>query len=121
MKNECAPRRPPSPPPSRRAALLEAFRAQTSPHVDAVYSDALCLTGRTEEAADLVVAAYVRAFAQYERFRRRHAHGRTEACGTLAWLHGNLHAAFWDEALALSSHAAPARTGHDAARIGGRP
>lgn len=131
MKSECLPSRPPLPwrrrgppaaapgitegartsPAQRRAALREAFRAETSPHVDAVYSDAFCLTGGPERAADLVVAAYVRAFAQYEQFRRRRVSGHTEARSTLAWLYGNMHAAFCDGVLAHQA----------AALIGGRP
>ncbi len=85
-----------------------AFRAETFPFVDAVYSDAFCLTGSPEAAADLVVAAYVRASRSYDQFRRRRTPESLRSRSTLAWLFGNLHAAFSARVLAradVSAHA----------------
>ena len=95
------------------AARSEAFRAQTFPHIDAVYSDAFCLTGDPEDAADLVVETYVRAFRHYERFRRGRVPEPRRAHVTLAWLYGNMHACFCDKVLA--------RTRHSEMWTGGRP
>jgi DNA-directed RNA polymerase specialized sigma24 family protein len=68
--------------------------------MDALYSDALCLTGNPEDAADLVEAAYVRAFECYDPFRRGRFRERLRTRGTLAWLYRTLHAAFCDRILA---------------------
>jgi len=81
-----------------------AFRAQT--FLDAVYSDAFCLTGSPEAAADLVVAAYVRASLSYDQFRRRRTPERLRARSTLAWLLGNLHTAFCAGVLAHADRGA---------------
>ena len=70
------------------------FRAQTFPHVETLYSDAFCLTGCPEQAADLVVAAYARAFLGYDQFRGRRIPKRRQTEVTLTWLFGNMHAAF---------------------------
>jgi DNA-directed RNA polymerase specialized sigma24 family protein len=83
-----------------QAERFEAFCAQTFPHVDAVYSDAFCLTGSPEDAADLVEAAYVRAFLGYEQFQHRRVPEHLRTRRTRAWLYGNMHAAFCDTVLA---------------------
>ena len=83
----------------KRWARYAGFRAQTFPHVEAVYADALCLTGSPEDAADLVVAAYLRAFREYDRFRHRSISGRLRLPETPAWLYRHLHAVFCDGVL----------------------
>jgi 3',5'-cyclic AMP phosphodiesterase CpdA len=80
--------------------LCEAFLAQTFPYVEAVYADAFCLTGSPEDAADLVEAAYVRAFQEYKRFLQRRVPAHQRSCTVRAWLFRNLHAAFCDVVLA---------------------
>ena len=91
------------PPWTARARPFRAFRAQTFAHVDAVHADALCLTGRRADAADLVVEAYVRAFRGYDDFRRHTASGGPKRWETLAWLYNNLHAAFCEKFLARAA------------------
>ena len=91
----------------------EAFQAQTFPHMDALYSDALCLTGSLEDAMALVIKAYDRAFQEYDWFRRRSVPDHLRTRSTRAWLYGNLHGAFCDAILG--------RTAQDATPIGGRP
>lgn len=83
-----------------QSARFEAFCTQTFPYVEAVYADALCLTGNPEAAADLVEAAFVRAFLCYEQFRRRRNLERLRTRSTLAWLYGNMHSVFCDTVLA---------------------
>lgn len=97
----------------KRMALFEAFLALTLPYVDAVYTDALCLMGDGEAAADLVVKAYRRAFQEYGRSRGEPIPARLRTRGTLAWLYGNLHAAFCDRVLS--------RTQRGVMPTGGRP
>ena len=84
------------PPITGRAAAEPhaAFRVQTFPHAEAIYSDALCLTGSREDAADLVVATYVRALLGYEQFQRGRVPAHLRGRRTLAWLFGHMHAAF---------------------------
>jgi hypothetical protein len=47
------------------AMLVEEFQEQAFLHLDAIYADACCLTGNREDAADLVVGTYARAFHDY--------------------------------------------------------
>lgn len=78
LRRAVSPPAPSASPTVTNGAMAEpgaAFRAQTFPHVDAIYSDALCLTGSREDAADLVVEAYLRAFRKYDGFRRRRVSG----------------------------------------------
>ncbi len=82
---------------------FEAFRAQTFPHLESIYSDAVCLMGNQEDAADLTVEAYFRAFLDYACFRRRHVPANRHIQSTRAWLYRNLHAAFCDRILARTS------------------
>ena len=91
----------------------EAFQAQTFPHMDALYSDALCLTGSPDDAVALVVKAYDRAFQEYDWFRRRRVPGHLRTRSTRAWLLGNLHGVFCDGVLRLVAQ--------DVTPIGGRP
>lgn len=79
---------------------FDAFREQTLPHIDAIYSDALCLTGNREDAANLVEATYVRSFQGFEQFRHRRVPAQQREHNTLAWLYANLHAVFCEGILA---------------------
>jgi RNA polymerase sigma-70 factor (ECF subfamily) len=47
-----------------------AFEAEMLPHLDAAYRLAYALSGRRQDAEDLVQDAYLRAFAAYRRFER---------------------------------------------------
>ena len=80
--------------------LREAFKSQTFPHLDAIYSAAFCFTGNQDAAANLVVATYTRAFLRYERFRREYAPERREAQETLDWLYRNLYDVFCEQIIA---------------------
>jgi RNA polymerase sigma-70 factor (ECF subfamily) len=48
----------------------EAFEAEMLPHLDAAYRLARALTGRQQDAEDLVQEAYLRGFAGFRRYRR---------------------------------------------------
>ncbi|BDI32059.1 hypothetical protein CCAX7_41100 [Capsulimonas corticalis] len=87
---------------TRRASAEDfaAFEAQTFLHVRALCRDALCLTGNRDDAADLVVAAYARAFREHDQFRFRSASHAKRTPGVLDWLYQCLHAAFCDRILA---------------------
>jgi DNA-directed RNA polymerase specialized sigma24 family protein len=81
----------------KRSDLAAAFKAVTFPHLETIFRDACCLAGSRDEAGDLVIAAYARAFLHYEAFRR----GRTR--NAVNWLYANLHAVFCDEILARAN------------------
>ncbi len=93
-------------------ARFEAFRAQTFPHLEAIYSDALCLVGSREEAADLTVETYFRAFLRYDQFRRNPKPKPGQTLDTRAWLTQNLHAALCDGILARTKHHTTLIGGH---------
>src|SRR6476469_9335979 len=48
----------------------EAFEAEMLPHLDATFRLARALTGRQQEAEDLVQDAYLRAFAGFRTYKR---------------------------------------------------
>jgi len=81
---------------------IEVFQAQAFLHLDAIYSDALCLTGHPEDAADLVEAAYVLAFKSYKEFGRRRVPAHMQARCMRAWLLEKMHAVFCKSVLALT-------------------
>jgi DNA-directed RNA polymerase specialized sigma24 family protein len=91
----------------------ETFLARTLRHREALYADALCLTGSQEDAADLVVEAYLRAFQEYGSSWSERVLFHLRKRGTLDWLCSSLHAAFCDRV--------QSRTQHDGTLIGGRP
>ncbi len=87
----------------QRTVRFESFRAQTFAHVDAVYSDALCLTGSEEAAVSLVIKTYLHAFEGYEEFHCRRVPIALGAQRTLAWLYRNMHNCFCAEILSRSN------------------
>lgn len=86
-------------------SLAEAFHVQTYSYLDDVYLDALCLTGSRDTAADLVVKTYVRAFEDYEGFRRHRLTPPQRTESTLTWLYRHMHACFCDEILQRAKQA----------------
>lgn len=86
------------------ASLTQTFQEHTSGHMEAIYSDALCLTGSHSEAVELTVQAYARAFQVYDQFRYQShpwgiaAHPRSDK--TLSWLRCHMNAAFCSAILA---------------------
>jgi hypothetical protein len=78
--------------------LMQTFQEHTCGHMEAIYSDALCLTGSRSEAVELTVQTCASAFQGYDQFRRRfHPWGVATHPGAdseLSWLRGYLHAAF---------------------------
>ena len=87
---------------SLEAGRYEAFREEALPHLDAIYSDALCLTGHPEDAADLVEAAYLLAFKSYKEFGRRRVPAHMQARCMRAWLLEKMLAVFCKSVLALT-------------------
>lgn len=85
----------------------EACWAETSAHLDAVFSDALCLTGSEDDAADLVVEAYRRTFRGWFWEPRTVGAGSAETQNLLARLYRNLYAAFCDGVLACAARHEP--------------
>ena len=79
---------------SVKQTAAAAFCAQTFPHVRTLYSGAFCLTQCPDQAADLVVAAYLRAFQDYGHFRNQPVPVSYQARATCDWLFTNLYATF---------------------------
>lgn len=83
----------------RSASFSERFWSDASRHVDAVFRDALCLTGSGEAAIDLVVETYRRARRNYRRFLKGHLPPASKDSGILVWLYWNMHGLYCDSIL----------------------